>query len=290
MVLCRNKDCATFGETSPILVSEMDTDSNGSFTIGEVPGGAYELAAKEFHYLRGISKPITIPPSATNVTFDCQLPGSPNNALRGGDCNNDNVVNLQDFNILAMFFGEAATPPATTPGPGDPPSAWHADIDGSGVVDMDDLAILASNFGEAGVPGGVIPAETVLDDGTVSGTEIKEPVEPSSIEADVDIDLDTLNLNSKRRWITCYIELPEGYDVEDIDATTVVLKKDDFEVGGEYGEFRTGKLVVRFLRPGLQSILEPGDVELTVSGELTDGTLFEGTDTITVLKKGGKKD
>ena len=47
-----------------------------------------------------------------------------------------------------------------------------------------------------------------------------------------------------------------------------------------------------FSRSGVQSALgglEPGDVELTVSGEFSDGTAFEGTDTIRVMDKGKKE-
>ncbi|MGB2863557.1 MAG: hypothetical protein WBC05_09560 [Sedimentisphaerales bacterium] len=109
---------------------------------------------------------------------------------------------------------------------------------------------------------------------------------PPAVEATVDIDSDTLNLKSKGLWITCYIELPEGYSVEDIDIDTVALKNGDFEVGGEYGEFQTGKLMVKFPRAEVQDILEPGQVELTVTGELIDGTPFEGSDTITVIEEG----
>jgi len=46
---------------------------------------------------------------------------------------------------------------------------------------------------------------------------------PPEIPATVDIDPDTLNLKSKGRWITAYIELPEGYDVNDINVSTVRL-------------------------------------------------------------------
>jgi len=36
-----------------------------------------------------------------------------------------------------------------------------------------------------------------------------------ALSATVDLDPDTLNLESKGKWITCYIELPEGYDTGD---------------------------------------------------------------------------
>jgi len=123
----------------------------------------------------------------------------------------------------------------------------------------------------------------------LSPDEISQLAEPCPIVAAVDIDPDTLNVKGKGKWITCCIELPEGYDVGDVDVSTVALRKDEFEVGGEYGEFQTGKLMVKFPRKEVQDILEEGEVELTVTGQLTDGTPFEGTDTIRVIDKGGKE-
>ncbi|MCK4445332.1 MAG: hypothetical protein KAW09_12360, partial [Thermoplasmata archaeon] len=43
------------------------------------------------------------------------------------------------------------------------------------------------------------------------------------IKAQIDCDPDTLNLKSKGNWITCYIELPLGYDPRDVDAGTILL-------------------------------------------------------------------
>jgi hypothetical protein len=106
----------------------------------------------------------------------------------------------------------------------------------------------------------------------------------ASIAAVVDIDPDTINLKSKGKWITAYIGLPEPYDAGDIDLDTIVLKKDEFEVGAEYGEFESGRVKVKFPRAAVQSVLEPGEVELTVLGELEDGTPFEGTDTVRVIE------
>jgi hypothetical protein len=48
--------------------------------------------------------------------------------------------------------------------------------------------------------------------------------------------------------------------------------------------YRNGALMVKFDRSDVQDMLEPGDaVEVTVSGELTEGTPFESTDTIRVI-------
>jgi hypothetical protein len=50
-----------------------------------------------------------------------------------------------------------------------------------------------------------------------------------------------------------------------------------------------GKLIVKFDREDLVGV-SPGDaVELTVEGELTNGTPFTGSDTIRVIGKEGTK-
>lgn len=115
------------------------------------------------------------------------------------------------------------------------------------------------------------------------------------IEASAHIEPNTLNLKSKGRWLTCYIELPEGYDVGEIDVSTIMLNEEvpaelqPTEIG-DYDGDEIADLMVRFDRSAVQSILEAGDeVEITVTGELTDATPFQGSDTIRVIDKGGKK-
>lgn len=111
----------------------------------------------------------------------------------------------------------------------------------------------------------------------------------TSVSATIDIDPDTLNLKSKGNWITAYIELPEGYDVADIDVDTILLEDTisaeahPTEIG-DYDNDGIVDLMVKFDRTAVQEILEVGEeVEITVTGELTDGTLFEGSDTIRVI-------
>ena len=111
------------------------------------------------------------------------------------------------------------------------------------------------------------------------------------IEATVDIEPDTLNLNGKGKWITCYIELEESYDVADIDVSTIKLNDEvDAELKptglGDYDDDGITDLMVKFDRTSVQELLEVGDeVEIVITGELTDGTSFEGTDTIRVIDK-----
>jgi hypothetical protein len=112
------------------------------------------------------------------------------------------------------------------------------------------------------------------------------------ISATVDIDPDVLNLQSEGKWITCYVGLPEGYDVAQIDVGTMLLNGvvsaeskptgvDDYDGDG------IADLMVKFDRSALEQILGPGDgVEITVTGEVA-GTLFgipfEGSDIIRVI-------
>jgi hypothetical protein len=107
------------------------------------------------------------------------------------------------------------------------------------------------------------------------------------VPAEVDIDPDTLNLVSKGKWITCYISLPEGYDVADIDPNSVFLE-DEIQSESLRLDEEQQVAIAKFNRKELQDILSVGDVELTITGQLTDGTIFEGTDVIKVLNKASK--
>ncbi|UCF44051.1 MAG: hypothetical protein JSV99_03795 [Planctomycetota bacterium] len=104
------------------------------------------------------------------------------------------------------------------------------------------------------------------------------------IEAEIKIVPGTLNLKSKGKWISCYISLPEGYDVGDIRPSSVFL-----EGGIEAESLQTSGQVAtaRFERSEVEGILEVGEIEVTVNGALADGTMFSGTDVIRVIDKGG---
>ena len=99
--------------------------------------------------------------------------------------------------------------------------------------------------------------------------EIIEPI----INAAIDIDPNTLNLKSKGRWITCYITLNSPYDVNDIDISTVILED---TIPAAWGDIQGDTLMVKFDRSDVQDMLSPGTYNLKVTGELTDGTIFQG--------------
>jgi hypothetical protein len=117
------------------------------------------------------------------------------------------------------------------------------------------------------------------------------------IAANIDIDPDTLNLKSKGKFITAYIEL-EGADVRDIDASSILLNGAISPILDEKYGFVTSEdsyivdhdndgimeRMVKFDRGEVQRLLTPADeVVLAVSGFLFDGAEFGGSDTIRVI-------
>ena len=98
------------------------------------------------------------------------------------------------------------------------------------------------------------------------------------IDADVDIMPESLNLKS-RGMFTAFIRLPEQYNVSNVDLSTVTCEG----VPAKRGVVDGNTLVVKFKRQHLQNIESEEEVELTVTGQLNDGSLFEGTDVVRVI-------
>ncbi|UCF00304.1 MAG: right-handed parallel beta-helix repeat-containing protein [Planctomycetota bacterium] len=97
----------------------------------------------------------------------------------------------------------------------------------------------------------------------------------------------SLNLASKAHSIKCHIWLQEGYNILDVDPNTVSLgdEKNRIVPHSLCPKEQERVLMARFSRSEVQEILPIGLVELTVTGELLDGTKFKGADTIKVINK-----
>ncbi len=123
----------------------------------------------------------------------------------------------------------------------------------------------------------------------------------ASIGALVDMNPDSLNTNSKGRWVTVYITLPEGYDVGQIEASTIAITslagescQQDYKQAadlsfppqiGDRDEDGIPDLTVKFDCQMLIANLCLGDVAVTVEGTLSTGQNFKGTDHIRVLDR-----
>lgn len=82
-----------------------------------------------------------------------------------------------------------------------------------------------------------------------------------------------------------------------IDTGSVMLENVPAVTDPRYGFFRDQELedrdgnglpelMVKFDCAAVRALLEPGEVELTVTGRLTDGTPFIGSDTVRVIAPG----
>ena len=158
---------------------------------------------------------------------------------------------------------------------------WNVDIDANNVVTVtaSQGAVESATFIFTATSTVCICAElSDSNDATFATTGEQQ------IEAAIDLDPDTLNLNSKGNWITCYISLSAGYNIADIEPGSIMLGG-QIPAEQKWFEQEDQILMVKFSREAVGGMLEGqlGDVALTVAGQLTDGTKFEGTDVITIV-------
>jgi hypothetical protein len=108
------------------------------------------------------------------------------------------------------------------------------------------------------------------------------------VPAIIDFAPGTFNLGSKGKSVTVYIELPTGYDISQIDASSIKLNGTISTLTkpiqiGDYDNDGVADLMVKFDRAAVQQLLSVGEqVEIAVSGEV-GGITFEGSDTIRVI-------
>ncbi|UCD91591.1 MAG: hypothetical protein JSV43_04865 [Methanobacteriota archaeon] len=103
-----------------------------------------------------------------------------------------------------------------------------------------------------------------------------------ALEIDFTFDPQTLNLDSKGRWVTAYLKFPAGYSPSDVDISTVLLQN---SLKVEKYSIVDNTLVLKFNRKKLQEILEPGEeVLIEITGNFKDGMPFYGTTTIRVIQ------
>jgi len=116
-------------------------------------------------------------------------------------------------------------------------------------------------------------------------------------KATIDIIPDVLNLRSRGRSIIAYIELSEGFNASDIDVSKIKLNGTipvDIAAPitiGDYDNDTVSDLMVNFNTTAVSQFIISkgfmyGNVTLTISGQLNEGTLFEGNDVIKVRMPG----
>jgi hypothetical protein len=129
-----------------IAYTGMTTDPNGFFTVTtSASAGAYNWRVKSAQVGAGQQD---YNPGWLAVTGTLTLVGAPVTNLemglqRAGDCNNDNLVNSQDFIILKIAFGRSA---------GQFGYDNRADFTGDQIIGSTDFVQLKNNFGFGGAP------------------------------------------------------------------------------------------------------------------------------------------
>lgn len=125
------------GSTSPLQVATITLGAGGSYTLNvsdTITPGTYDVVCKGRTWLRQ---------KASSVLFGGAGAAGLNFSLNNGDCDGDNQVNSDDFDILVAGFGLS-----TGQGGFDP----RADLNGDGTADSDDFDILIASFGSTGNP------------------------------------------------------------------------------------------------------------------------------------------
>jgi parallel beta-helix repeat protein len=187
-------------------------------------------------------------------------------------CNSDGAIDWGQDNIdLDPRFVDAACP------------------SGNNVCAAGDYYLLPSSpCIDAGDPAFVAgPGETDIDgDPRVAGVRVDIGADEYAvaITATVRVYPRALNIASNGKWISCIIALPDNYDVANVDTSTITLES----IGCAWSriDIYARTLLTKFDRSIVQTMLKnvQSPVSLTVAGNLNDGTRFEGTDTIRIVR------
>lgn len=130
---------------------------------------------------------------------------------------------------------------------------------------------------------------------------LMKPWTQSTLRATEQISPQALNLRSRGRWITGYIELPEDVDVNSINVSSILLNGTiavDQSGPANIGDHTNNgipdlmvkfdlKVVTSLIRQNYVSRWIFGTAQVDISGKLNDGTAFEGNNKINVISAGG---
>jgi uncharacterized repeat protein (TIGR01451 family) len=112
----------------------VTTSTSAAFSLaGFATGNTYSIRIKPPGALAE-SRDVTVSTASPSVSFG---------TLRMGDANNDNVVNINDFSIMASGFGKASSADDFD---------VRVDFNNDGAIDLNDFTLLANSFGQAGAP------------------------------------------------------------------------------------------------------------------------------------------
>ncbi len=111
--------------------------------------------------------------------------------------------------------------------------------------------------------------------------------ESKTIPAEIKLSPDILYTLRPNQILSCYIELPQQYNVQDINAGSILLNyRGKCDLGtmsyGDYNQNGIPDLKIEFPTKEIAPFLVPGDQSLVISG-LVKEKYFRGTDTIKII-------
>jgi len=113
--------------------STVNSDANGEFLLVAPPAGSYRVRVK---HAQALASALEFIMDATSQTINI-------GTLPTGDVDNNNVVNVTDFALVAVAFGKVS---------GQVGYDIRADLNADAVINITDFSFLALNFGQAGAP------------------------------------------------------------------------------------------------------------------------------------------
>ncbi|MGD9141728.1 MAG: FlgD immunoglobulin-like domain containing protein [bacterium] len=243
-------------------------------------------------------------PTVTNVTF------FENASTTGGSVYSTDDSDPEFFNTIvsytlsgaAVSVGDAYSIPAFYCSDiyGNADGDWTGSIENqlgvNGNMCLDPLFCLDENPDEPFTISSCSPCSGINHPtcGLVGAGDIGCETSSVPLEAVVELNPETINVRSRGRYVTCYIELAGGLDPADIDIATVALDGAVYAEAtpteiGDYDSNGIDDLMVKFSRRDVLDLFdEIGEIEVTISGEVSD-QYFEGYDTIRIMGKTAKK-
>jgi hypothetical protein len=217
------------------------------------------------------------------------------------DASVEGVVRRPDGSEIPITLVDDGSGPDTIPGDGTYSATFSQyNDDGTYVFDLTAVTSGASTFsGEslfisAGDPTSAQPVPDFVR--IASATAVVSGV-PDFVVATVEYGPETLNLKSRGKYVTAYIELPDSFDPVEIDVAFITITAiDGININpipaetrpthvGDFDSDGTPDLMVKFSRSALQQVLTPGMRNIQLEG-LVDGQFFIGERSVGVIRPG----
>jgi hypothetical protein len=133
--------CSSVSATGTWPYGPVNTDSNGNFSLPNLPNGTYTFRVVYPGYLASEKTGVVVPNNSLVINVGTTT-------LRGGDVNGDNAINILDIGAIISKFGQTGV--AVKSVSSSCGSDETADINDDGLVNISDLAIAAGNWGSVG--------------------------------------------------------------------------------------------------------------------------------------------